>query len=142
MTKLHETARELLSSAALAHMVTLNADGSPQITCVWVGLDGEEIVAAHLNREQLKLRNLRRDPRVSLSIETDTTNSFGLREYLVVHGTARLTDGGAAELLQQLAHVYMGPDVEFPAMPDPPPGVITHIAVDRVSGIGPWVAAG
>ena len=63
---------------------------------------------------------------------------MGLDEYLVVHGTARITEGGAPELLQRLAEVYLGPGVKFPPMPDPPPGFITRIAVDRVAGVGPW----
>ena len=137
---LHPAARELLESDALAHLVTLNADGSPQVTCVWVGVDRGEIVAGHLNPNQQKLRNLRRDARVALSVETDTTNELGLREYLVVHGRARLEEGGAPELLQRLARVYLGPEVVFPPMPDPPPGVVTRIEVERVGGVGPWAA--
>jgi PPOX class probable F420-dependent enzyme len=132
------SARALIASDALAHLVTLNADGSPQVTCIWVGLDGQEIVAAHLNREQQKLRNLRRDPRVVISIEGPERNAAGLQDYLVIHGTARLVEGGAAELLQRLAHVYIGPDAVFPPMPDPPPGIVTHITVDRWHGHGPW----
>jgi len=113
-------ARTLLESDALAHLVTLNADGSPQVSIVWVGLDGDELVAAHL-RPQQKLRNIARDPRVVLSLEGTGTNGIGLREYLVVHGRARIEQGGASEWLQHLAHTYLGPDVVFPPMPDPPP---------------------
>ena len=51
---------------------------------------------------------------------------------------ARVEEGGAPELLQQLAHVYLGPDVKFPPMDDPPPGFITHIAVEHIGGVGPW----
>ena len=47
----------------------------------------------------------------------------GLLEYLIVHGKATIEEGGAAELLQELAHVYLGPEVRFPPMDDPPPGV-------------------
>ncbi|MBW3592347.1 MAG: PPOX class F420-dependent oxidoreductase [Actinobacteria bacterium] len=137
---LHPAARELLDSAALAHLVTLNADGSPQVTCVWVGLDGDEIVSAHLSGGQKKLENIRRDARVALSLETDRTNPIGLREYLVVHGRARLEAGGAPELLQRLAHVYIGPDVKFPPMPDPPPGFVCRIEAERVGGVGPWAS--
>ena len=75
---------------------------------------------------------------LSLSIEAGTRNELGLVEYLVVHGTARVTEGGAAELLQRLAHVYLGPDVKFPPMDDPPPGYVTHITVERIGGVGPW----
>jgi PPOX class probable F420-dependent enzyme len=137
---LSPAARALLGSDALAHLVTINADGSPAVAIVWVGLDGDEIVSAHLDPRQHKLANIRRDPRVALSVETDVMNAYGLREYLVVHGTARLTEGGAAALLQELAHTYLGPDVRFPPMDDPPPGVITHIAVDRIGGVGDWEA--
>jgi hypothetical protein len=54
--------------------------------------------------------------------------------------TARISEGGAPELLQKLAHSYLGPDVRFPDMDNPPPGYITHIQVDRISGVGPWAA--
>jgi PPOX class probable F420-dependent enzyme len=137
---LSPAARSLLESAALGHLVTIGADGAPQVAIVWVGLDGDEIVSAHLDPAQQKLRNLRRDPRVALSVESDVTNAHGLREYLVVKGTARLTDGGGPELLQRLAHTYLGPDVRFPPMDDPPPGVIVHIAVESISGVGDWNA--
>ena len=66
---LPDSARAMIESGRLAHLVTLNRDGSPQVSCVWVGLDGDEIVSAHLCATQKKLRNVRRDPRVSLSIE-------------------------------------------------------------------------
>jgi hypothetical protein len=75
---------------------------------------------------------------VSLSIETGRTNAHGLTEYLVVHGQARVTDGGAPELLQRLAHVYLGPNVRFPPMDDPPAGYVTRISVERVGGVGDW----
>ena len=140
MASLPESARAVLESAALAHLVTLNPDGSPQVTVVWVGLEGDEIVAAHLP-DHRKLRNIRRDGRVALSLEAGTVSSAGLAEYLVIYGTAHVTEGGAPELLQELAHTYLGPDVRFPATDDPPPGYITHIMVDRVAGVGPWAGA-
>jgi PPOX class probable F420-dependent enzyme len=139
MATLHPSARELLESDALAHLVTLNPDGSPQVTCVWVGLDGDELVTAHLRREQRKLRNVERDPRVALSVEGTEINPYGLKHHLVVHGRARVVEGGAPELLQELAYTYLGPDVKFPAMSDPPPGVRLLIAVERLGGVGPWM---
>jgi PPOX class probable F420-dependent enzyme len=129
--------RELLGSDALAHLVTINPDGSPQVSVVWVGLDGDEIVAAHVPNNR-KVQNIRRDGRVALSIETDRRNEMGLTEYLVVKGTARITEGGAVELLRKLAKVYQGPDADFLPGDDLPGGYITHITVDKISGVGPW----
>lgn len=140
MTALPESARALLTSDRLAHLVTINPDGSPQITIVWVGLDGDEIVLAHLGAGQ-KMKNIERDPRVALSIEGTEVQPPGLRQYLVVHGTARITEGGGPELLQDLARVYLGPEVKFPPGDDPPPGRIVHVTVDRIGGVGPWAEA-
>jgi PPOX class probable F420-dependent enzyme len=137
MPVLTPSARALIESGRLAHLVTLNADGSPQLTVVWVGLDGEEIVSAHLFRHR-KVRNVERDPRVVLSLDGEGSTELGLRYYLVVYGQARIVEGGAPELLQRLAHVYLGPDVVFPPMPDPPPGYVTRIVPERISGVGPW----
>lgn len=137
--RLPDTARKLVESGSLAHLVTLNSDGSPQVSCVWIGLDHDEIVSGHLAADQHKLKNVVRDPRVALSIEGTEIHPPGLKEYLVVHGRARLVRGGAAELLQRLAYVYLGPEVKFPPMDNPPPGNVMHITVDRIGGVGPWV---
>jgi PPOX class probable F420-dependent enzyme len=137
MTTIPDSARAVLEGPALAHLVTLEPDGSPQVSIIWVGLDGDEIIAGHL-LDHRKLRNMRRDPRVTLSLQAGTQKQAGLDEYVVIHGRARITEGGAAALLQRLAHIYLGPDVKFPPTDDPPPGYITHIAVERVGGVGPW----
>ena len=137
---LHPAARELHESDAIAHLVTLNRDGSPQVSCVWVGLDGDEIVSGHLPFNQ-KLRNVQRDPRVVVSIEGTVVQPPGLKQYLVVHGRARIQEGGAPELLQRLAHVYLGPDVRFPPMDDPPPGFVLRTTVERIGGVGPWTTS-
>jgi PPOX class probable F420-dependent enzyme len=138
MVHLNDQARELIGSGVLAHLVTVNDDGSPQVSCVWVGLDGDELVSGHLDGRQRKLANMRRDPRVTLSFEGSGGNAVGMRDYLVIHGRARITEGGAPELLHDLAQVYVGPGTEFPPMPDPPPGFVSHVSVDRIGGSGPW----
>jgi PPOX class probable F420-dependent enzyme len=137
MTVLTPEARDVLTTGRLAHLVTVNADGSPQVSIVWVGLDRDEIVSGHLGVRQ-KLRNVARDPRVVLSLETGNRNAMGLDEYLVVRGTARVTEGGAPELLQRLAHVYLDPDTRFPPVDDPPPGYVLRITPDSIGGVGPW----
>ena len=137
MVALPDTVREVLQGPHLAHVVTMNPDGSPQVSCVWVGLDGDEVVFASLGPFR-RLRNLERDPRVALSVEAPGTNAVGLREYLVLQGTATVQQGGAPELLQELARVYLGPDVKFPPIDDPPPGLVVRITVDKLTGVGPW----
>jgi PPOX class probable F420-dependent enzyme len=137
LTELPDEARAILESDALAHLVTINEDGSPQVSLVWVGLENGELAFASLGPRR-KLDNIRRDPRVVLSFEGTEMTGLGLKEYLVVHGRARLEEGGGPELLQRLAHTYLGPGVKFPPMDDPPPGVVVRIAIERLGGVGPW----
>jgi PPOX class probable F420-dependent enzyme len=139
--KIPSSVHELITRAPLAHLTTLNRDGRPQVTVVWVGIENEEFVMAHLAVHQ-KIKNIRRDPRVALSMLSDKTNAQGLREYLVVYGTARATEGGAVDLLQHLAPLYLGPDADFP----PPsmrniPGFVTRITPEHFAGIGPWASS-
>lgn len=63
---------------------------------------------------------------------------MGLTEYAVFYGEAHIQVGGAPELLQQLAEVYIGAGVKFPPMDNPPPGYVTRIRIDRIEGVGPW----
>lgn len=69
--KLDEPARAYIGSGADATLVTLNPDGSPHVSVVWVALqstpEGDELVSAHLT-EYRKTRNIRRDPRVAVTI--------------------------------------------------------------------------
>jgi PPOX class probable F420-dependent enzyme len=138
--KIPQSVREQIGKGPLAHLTTLNRDGSPQVTLIWVGIEADEFVIGHLALHQ-KIKNIRRDPRVALSLIADGTSRQGMREYLVVYGNARITEGGAVPLLQRLAPLYIGPKADFP----PPsmrniPGYITRIAPARFSGIGPWAA--
>jgi PPOX class probable F420-dependent enzyme len=138
--KIPQSLREVIEKGPNAHLTTLNRDGSPQVTVVWVGTEGDEFVIGHLAEHQ-KVKNIRRDPRVALSILSDKTSAQGMREYVVAYGNARITEGAAVPLLQRLAKIYLGPKAVFP----PPamlniPGFITRIAPDRLTGVGPWAA--
>jgi PPOX class probable F420-dependent enzyme len=138
MTTLPDTARAVVTSGRLGHFTTIHADGRPHSTIVWVDLDGDDIVIAKLAEDQ-KVRNIRRDPRVSLTIEADG-EEHGLAFHLVVEGTATVTPGGAPQLLGELAKRYIGPDAVFPPMPNPPDGFIIRITPTKVRGHGPWAA--
>ena len=107
------------------------------MSAVWVGLDGDDIVTGHLMGGR-KVQNIARDPRVTLTMEAEGDNGIGMANYLMIRGVARLVAGGAAELLQRLAYVYIGPGVRFPPMGNPPPGHVIHITPTRVGGSGPW----
>jgi PPOX class probable F420-dependent enzyme len=132
---LNDKVRQALTAGNLAHLVTLNKDGSPQVSIVWVGLDGDEIVCAHLNLYQ-KLKNIQRDSRVALSMATGGKTN-GLDNYLVINGRARITEGGAPELVNQLAQIYITPDTTF-APNGASQGYIIHITAESICGIGPW----
>lgn len=129
--------RALIEEGRLAHLVTLEPDGSPQVTGVWVGVEDDEIVSAHLSETQRKIANIRRDPRVALSIATGRPGPHGMEPYLVIHGRARVTPGGGADLLRRLADVYLGPDNGF--VPEgAPAGFVVRIGVERIGGNGNW----
>ncbi|HUS60592.1 MAG TPA: PPOX class F420-dependent oxidoreductase [Acidimicrobiales bacterium] len=130
--------RGVIEAGRLAHFVTVNADGSPHTTIVWTGTDGDEIVIGKLFADK-KVSNIGRDPRVSLSWEAEG-NTHGMQHHLVIEGTARITEGGAPELLHLLAQRYVGPGTTFPPMPDPPAGFIIRITPTRVRGMGPWAS--
>ena len=128
----------IVERAPLGHIVTLDEDGSPHVTVAWFDASVDELVFATLF-DQHKLVNLRRDPRITVSFEGSETNEAGMLHYVVVDGEAEVREGGAPELLAELATRYVGPDADFPPMDDPPAGYITHVTPRRVRGIGPWV---
>lgn len=140
--KLNDAARDLIGGGADATLVTLNPDGSPHVTLVWIALqstpDGDELVTAHL-AEHKKVRNVRRDPRVAVTILSPERVGQVMRPYLAINGTARIVEGGAAELLENLAQTLADPNVQVPP-PDAPPGWLTRIRIDKVGGVGPWVS--
>jgi PPOX class probable F420-dependent enzyme len=134
---LTDEVRRALIAGRLGHLTTLNADGSPQVSVVWIGLDGDDIVVGHLMGGR-KVTNIAQDGRVALTVEAEGANPVGMTNYLIVHGSAHLTEGGAPELLQRLAGIYVGPGVKFPPFDDPPPGHVIHITPQRIGGVGPW----
>ncbi len=137
MSELPASVRAFLATGPIAHVVTLNRDGDPDVSVAWVGVEDDEIVIGTMS-DQRKLRNLRADPRIAMSFQAPGRDDYGLDRYLVLRGRARVTEGGAAALLQDLARTYLGPDVIFPGIPNPPPGFVIRMAVDKVSGNGPW----
>jgi PPOX class probable F420-dependent enzyme len=133
-----DSVRELLATGILANVVTIDQDGMPHVTLAWAGVDGDEIVmATFFNTGQRKLRNIRRDPRVVLSFQAKENPGQRLHPYAVIEGRARITEGGALDVMDRLAEHYIGPGEKHP-LRDAPAGVVVHVAVDRIYGQGPW----
>jgi PPOX class probable F420-dependent enzyme len=128
----------LIESGPMAHLSTINPDGSPQVTVIWIGLDGDEVVSGHMSHRK-KLRNIERDPRVVLSFDGPRDHEAFLNPYAVLHARAAVEPSDDAwDLLNRLAKVYTSPDSEFPGAKGP--GYIARYAIERISGVGPWVA--
>jgi PPOX class probable F420-dependent enzyme len=120
-------------------VVTLDPDGTPHVTLSWAGFDGDELVmATFYHLEQRKIRNMRRDPRVVLTFQAKENPGPGLWPYAVVQCRVdRITEGGALAVMDRLAEVYIGPGEVF-WMRDVPPGLVFHLAIERIYGQGPW----
>ena len=130
---------QLIRSGAHAHLVTINPDGSPQASIVWSDVEEGEICIPSL-KEWQKIKNVRRDPRVLVTYESEERHPrSGLRCYLVVKGRARVEDGGSGELMLRLAPRFLEPGAPLPGNGDSPAGFVMRISPEKVLGNGPWV---
>ncbi|MGI8450392.1 MAG: PPOX class F420-dependent oxidoreductase [Streptosporangiaceae bacterium] len=136
MTGLPSGLRDLIESGPMAHLSTINPDGSPQVSVIWIGLAGDDLVSGHMSW-RAKLRNIERDPRVVLSFDAPRVPGVFLNEYAVVRARATVQPGNDAwELLNGLTKIYVSPDTEFPAPKGP--GYIVRYSAERIGGVGPW----
>lgn len=92
---LNDAARNLIGKGADATLVTINPDGSPQVSLVWVALqstpDGDELVTAHLAEHKRSATSARIPGSPSRSWRS--TRGLGMRPYLSITGTARIVEG-------------------------------------------------
>jgi PPOX class probable F420-dependent enzyme len=132
--------RDLIESGPLTYLSTVGSDGAPHVTMIWIGLDGDTLVSAHM-RDNVKLRNIRRDPRVALSFAPHPVPGDWISPHAVIHATATVElTPQAGVLMARLATTYVGPDADLPAGPEP--GYVVRYSIDRIGGIGPWVLPG
>jgi PPOX class probable F420-dependent enzyme len=129
-------ARAMLETGPLAHIVTLNPDGTPHVTLAWAGLDGERVVWSSFF-DQRKLDNLRRDPRITLSFQAHESGGERLHPYLVISGRGHISEGGALEVMDKLSEYYLGPGERYPWR-EAPGGFTVTVAIDKVYGQGSW----
>jgi PPOX class probable F420-dependent enzyme len=126
MAQIPERGREILEKRSIGNVATLMSDGSPHVTPVWVDLDGDVILVNTLDA-RLKARNVRRDPRVGISVPDPDNPTVAL----IVRGTAELTADGATEHADKLAQKYLGEDV-FPYHQPGDVRVLIRIRPERV----------
>ena len=129
--KIPDALRILLEGKNFAHVATLMRDGAPQVTIVWVDVEGDHILV-NTAEGRTKPRNVRRDPRVALSIED--------QEHPYVSASVRgrvveMRHEGAEAHIDKLAKKYMGVDV-YPYHNPDEPRVIIVIEPDDVELMG------
>jgi len=125
----------------MAHLSTINRDGSPQVTVIWIGLDGDDLVSTHM-RDNIKLRNIRRDPRVALSFDVPRESGVWISPYAVVYARAPVEPSPRIwDLMDKHAKVYVSPDAHVPVPEGSEPGFIVRYSITRIGGIGPWTTS-
>lgn len=131
-------AEALLGSDALAHVITRNPDGSPQVSVVWCGVRGERVLFC-TEGASAKARNIERDPRVILSIEDDQRSLAGKQQHLVIHGTAAIIGPAERRLCEDLCRMYVGRVEHALNLSRSPSAVTVAVDVERIGGSGPWM---
>jgi PPOX class probable F420-dependent enzyme len=132
---LPQSVKTLLLDKAYGHVVTSNGQGTPQVTMVWMDVDGDEVIF-NTAEGRRKVQNLRRNPRIIASVQ-DRNNP---QAYAVFHGKARITENGADEHIDVLARRFLGAD-KYQFRHPGEKRLIVRISVDRIGGYGPTMQA-
>jgi PPOX class probable F420-dependent enzyme len=126
-----ESFKDLFAKVAFAHLATLMADGSPQVTPIWCDFDGAHVLV-NTAKGRIKDKNMRRNGKVALSIQ-DPDNAY---RYLEVRGTvAEITEAGADAHIDKLAKKYLGVD-KYPYRAAGEVRVIYKVLPSKVSTMG------
>ena len=132
MAAIPDEAKHLFEDKEMAHVATLNADGSPQVSPVWIALDGD-LITFNTAEGRLKPKNLRRDGRVAISI-ADDENPY---ENVMVQGkVVELTNDGADDDIDALAKRYLDAD-SYPFRQDGEERVIVKIEPEKANHTNP-----
>lgn len=126
---LSERDRRILEAPNFASLATTMPDGAPHVSTVWIDLDGEEVLV-NTGEGLVKTENVRRDPRVAISVFDQQEDPY---EQVVIHGTVvDITPDGADEHIDRLAKKYLDVDT-YPWREPGEQRLILRIRVDRVS---------
>ncbi|MDP2625875.1 MAG: PPOX class F420-dependent oxidoreductase [Candidatus Rokubacteria bacterium] len=128
---LPQSVKKILQDKAYGHVVTFDAEGKPQLTMVWVDGEGDEVLFNTADG-RLKPKNLRRDPRVIISVQDHNDP----QSYMVFHGKASVTESGADEHIDTLARRFLGVD-KYPFRQPGEKRLLVRVKVDRIGGYGP-----
>ena len=128
---LPQSVKKILQDKAYGHVVTFNPEGKPQLTMVWVDGEGDEVLFNTADG-RLKPKNLRRDPRVIISVQDHNDP----QSYMVFHGRASVTESGADEHIDTLARRFLGVD-KYPFRRPGEKRLLVRVKVDRIGGYGP-----
>jgi PPOX class probable F420-dependent enzyme len=121
----------VLEDKAYGHVVTFNPNGQPQLTMVWMDVDGNEALF-NTAEGRKKVQNLRRDPRIMISVQ----NRSEPQSYVVLNGAATLTETGADAHIDKLAKRFLGLD-KYPYRQPGEKRVIVRVKIDRLGGLSP-----
>ena len=125
---LNDTIRAIVDGKNFATIATLNADGSPQTSPVWITRDGDDLLVSTVIG-RLKERNLRRDPRASITV-FDHDNPYN---YFEARGPVSFTEEGGFDLINDLSHKYVGSDYTGDEGTDNV-RVIVRLTAEKVTG--------
>lgn len=137
LRELPASAQTLLGSDALAHVVTLDRDGLPQVSVVWCGIRDNDVLFC-TEGNSAKVRNIRRNPRVVLSIEDEMRNAAGAQHHLVLHGEAEILGPADPKLCDELCSVYAGNRDHPINLRNSASAVTVAVHIHRIGGNGPW----
>lgn len=131
MAKIPESHADLFTKPAFASLATLNADGSPQVTPVWVDFDGTHVLV-NTARGRVKANNLSREPRVALCV-ADPADPY---RYVAIQGrVVEMIEAGADAHIDKMAKKYMNKD-QYPFRAPGEVRVLVKIAPDKVHTMG------
>ena len=133
---LPEPVKKILQDKTHGHVITFSPKGTPQVTLVWLDVDGDDVVF-NTAEGRVKPRNLRSNPHIVISAQ-DPNNP---RSYMVFYGQATVIEAGAEEHIDKLAKKFMGVDT-YPFRKPGEVRLIVRTAVDRIGGyddtMTPW----
>lgn len=138
MAEIPASAQALLGTDAVAHVWTQNADGTPQVSVVWVLVHEDQILFG-TDAASYKAKNLTRNPKVVLSIEDTERNARGFQRHLLIRGWAEIESGLANSVVDDLCRKYVGLANHPLNLRHSDTAVTIRVNIDRISGVGPWV---